>query len=148
MRGYFAIGIYHPKKSVNCGTLWRSANAMGASAIFTISPRFNENFTDQCTDTMKSWRHMPYLRFKNTQDLRESWPYADFIGVEMHESATPVKDFIHPERGVYILGAEDSGLPDKVLDLCRYKVYIPSSRCLNVAVAGSIILYDRTTKTN
>ena len=33
---YFEIGVYHPKKEVNIGTLWRTAYQLGASVIFTI----------------------------------------------------------------------------------------------------------------
>lgn len=29
-RGYYGIGIYHPKTTENVGTLWRSAHNFGA----------------------------------------------------------------------------------------------------------------------
>lgn len=30
-RGYFEIGVYHPKTPMNVGTLWRSAYQLGAA---------------------------------------------------------------------------------------------------------------------
>ena len=39
------------------------------------------------------------------------------VGVEM--GGTPLADFIHPPRAVYILGAEDMGIPSAVLKVSR-----------------------------
>ncbi len=49
---------------------------------------------------------------------------------------------------VYILGAEDAGLPKKVLQACHSVVSLPSERyaSYNVAMAGSIVMYDRLAK--
>ena len=49
----------------------------------------------------------------------------------------------HPERAAYLLGAEDHGLSPAVLAMCHRIVVLPGRHCLNVAVAGSLILYDR-----
>jgi tRNA G18 (ribose-2'-O)-methylase SpoU len=50
---------------------------------------------------------------------------------------------VHPERGIYILGNETVGLPQEILSRCNNIVKIPTSFSLNVAIAGSIVLYDR-----
>lgn len=51
----------------------------------------------------------------------------------------------HPLRALYLLGAEDHGLPPEVLARCHEVVQVPSPSpySLNVAVAGSLVLYDR-----
>ena len=56
--------------------------------------------------------------------------------------------FEHPERAVYLLGAEDAGLPDAVVRACHRHVALPSERyeSYNVAAAGSIVMYDRMAK--
>ena len=57
--------------------------------------------------------------------------------------------FAHPERALYLLGAEDHGLSETTVGRCHASgglVTIPSSLCLNVATAGSILIYDRITK--
>ena len=36
MRGYFGIGIEGSSKPMNAGNLFRSANAFGASFVFTV----------------------------------------------------------------------------------------------------------------
>ena len=60
----------------------------------------------------------------------------------------PLAEFEHPERAIYVLGAEDSGLPDAVVRSCLRCVHIEAEReeSFNVAVAGSLIMYDRLVK--
>lgn len=140
-RGYCGIGIYGTKTSVNVGTLWRSAGLMGASFIFTVGRRFPK----QASDTIKAWKHIPLWHFDSLNDLHIPHD-CPLIGVEQTEKSKSLPTFVHPERAIYLLGAEDTGLPAKVIDRCRSTVEIPSDRCLNVAVAGSIVLYDRMVK--
>jgi tRNA G18 (ribose-2'-O)-methylase SpoU len=68
---------------------------------------------------------------------------ATLIGVEM--DGEPLNDFMHPPQAVYLLGAEDHGLPDEIRDKCNRIVSLNSVRVpsYNVAVAGSIVLYHR-----
>ena len=49
---------------------------------------------------------------------------------------------------MYVLGAEDEGLPKSVRRACRHVVALPSIRSAsyNVAVAGALVLYDRFMK--
>jgi tRNA C32,U32 (ribose-2'-O)-methylase TrmJ len=51
-------------------------------------------------------------------------------------------------RALYLLGAEDRGLPPAVLRQCHQVVRIPCpvDRPLNVAVAGSVVIHDRYAK--
>lgn len=67
----------------------------------------------------------------------------DVVGYE----STPLYDFAHPERAAYILGSEDHGVPPELISAAEHCVYIPGSYSLNVAVAGSFVIYDRYTKT-
>lgn len=144
MRGYFAIGVYHPKTKVNIGTLWRSAYIFGASYIFTIGRRYKS----QTSDTMKTPRHIPLFHFLSFAEFKDQLPYdAQLICVEQDDEAVSLKGFNHPQRSIYLLGAEDSGISKEIL-INHQIVYIPSQRdfCLNVSVAGSIVMYDRFIK--
>jgi tRNA C32,U32 (ribose-2'-O)-methylase TrmJ len=51
--------------------------------------------------------------------------------------------FHHPSRAAYVLGPERGALSNELLGRCDYVVRIPSSFCVNVAMAGAIIMYDR-----
>ena len=143
-RGYFGIGVYHPKTEENIGTLWRSAYIFGASFIFTIGRRYKK----QPTDTVKAFRHIPLWNFVDFDDFIRHIPYnVSIVCVEITNNAKLLSETSHPEQAVYLLGAEDYGIPEEIMR-GHQKVIIPSVRgiCLNVAVAGSIVMYDRLIK--
>lgn len=147
-RGYFGVGIYAAKTPENVGGLWRSAHAFGASFIFTIGARYPKA---QATDTGKAWLHVPLIEHNDVAAFVASVPRGcEVIGVECAQDVkvpTPLPEFKHPERAIYLLGAEDRGLPrDVMADVCTRLVEIPAAICLNVATAGSIVLYDRVAK--
>lgn len=93
---------------------------------------------------MKAWKHVPLQSFEDFPAFAASIPMeCELIGVELHEDATPLKRFSHPERAIYLLGAEDHGLSPDALKRCDRVVQIESRLCLNVAVAGSIVMWHR-----
>jgi tRNA G18 (ribose-2'-O)-methylase SpoU len=142
-RGYFAIGIVGGKNTLNVGTLWRSAGNMGAAYIFTIGRRYPQ----QASDTIKAWKHIPLFDYATFDDFAAHRPKdCMLIGVEQTPRAVDLPAFTHPERAIYLLGAEDTGLPSHIVGKCQRIVQIPSARCLNVSVAGSIVMYDRNAK--
>lgn len=143
-RGYFGIGVYHPKKEQNIGTLMRSAYCFGADFAFTLGRRYDR----QASDTPDAARHLPLYHYADIDDLVKHLPQGcPLIGVELADDATPLNRFDHPERACYLLGAEDYGLSSAVLSRCADVLVIPhASPCLNVAVAGSLVLYDRSVK--
>lgn len=143
MRGYFEIGIFQGKTEHNVGTLWRSAYQLGANGIFTIGSRIKK----QSSDTCQAWRHIPLRQFQDIEAFLLSAPYdCPVIGVEM--GGVPLSTFSHPERAIYLLGAEDYGLTDRAKNVCHSIVSLESVRTesYNVAVAGSIVMYDRFVK--
>ncbi len=141
--GYFGIGIFEPKNETNMGTLWRSASILGATFIFTIGKRYKK----QSTDTNKSWKEIPLFHYTDFEDFYVHLPYScQLVGVELDARSVPVEQFAHPDRCVYLLGAEDHGLTNAVRDRCHHLVQLPGATSLNVASAGSIMLYDRHLK--
>ena len=142
-RGYFGIGIYNTKDSVNYGTLFRSANCFGADFIFLLGRRFEK----QRSDTMRTERHCPLYEYTTVADFYEHLPHGcQLVGVEICERAKSLETFGHPIQAAYILGPEDGSLPPEVLNRCQHIVKIDTTACLNVSVAGSIVLYDRHRK--
>lgn len=146
MRGYFGIGVINGKCEANIGTLWRSANIMGAQFIFTIGRRYPKK---QSTDTMQTPRHIPLFEYETWEDFKKNIPRdCEVIAVELDERSKPIETMKHPERAIYLLGAEDRGIPDIVLQDCKRIIQLPGKHCLNVSVAGSIVMYDRFLKSN
>lgn len=141
--GYFAIGIYNPKTEHNIGTLWRTAYILGAQYIFTVGKRYKK----QTSDVVRTWSRIPLFHYDSIEDLCENIPYdCRLVGVELNEKAAMLHEFNHPKRAIYLLGAEDAGLPDFILEKCHQLIKLPGNSSLNVAVTGSIVVHDRVSK--
>lgn len=140
-RGYVGIGVYRSKFAVNVGTLVRSAHAMGGTFVYTVGRRYESEPSAVGQD-----RHIPALHFESVESLTAAIPDdATLVCIEVAPSARPLHSFVHPERAVYLLGAEDDGLPDDAVT-AHPTVEVPSEWPLNVATAGSVVLYDRLVK--
>lgn len=136
-RGYFGIVFYEPKFHKNIGTAIRSAHCFGVNFIGIIGKRY----TREPSDTMISERHIPIYHYINLKDFMNHLPMGcEVIGVEV--DGEDIKNFIHPRRVVYLFGGEDRTLPAEI----KNRIKIDTSHCLNMAVAASIVLYDRSIK--
>ncbi len=142
-RGYFAIGIYNPLKEVNIGTLWRSAHNFGAAFIFIIGRKYKL----QKSDTTKAYLSVPLYEYADFNEFYKNLPKdCRLTGIEIDARATPIKNFVHGDRTIYLLGSEKRGLPPEVIDQCNNIVQLPGKFCNNVAVCGSIVMFDRINK--
>jgi len=142
-RGYFGIGIYNAKFAGNLGTLWRSAHTLGAAYIFNIGERYKK----QKSDVSVAFRHIPFFEYKDFEEFKTSVPReSTLVAIENVKPKYRLETYCHPERAIYLLGAEDVGLPPEVLNECKHTVVLPGEFCLNVATTGSIVMYDRLVK--
>ncbi len=142
-QGFFGIGIQNGKTPENLGVLWRSAQNLGASFIFTIGNRYAK----QACDTHKATGAMPYFHYNTFDEFYKNLPKgAMLVGVEKNDDAQKLETFEHPRRCVYLLGAEDHGLSKVAIVKSHFLVKFKSTLSLNVSVAGSIVMYDRQSK--
>jgi len=139
-RGYFAIGAERISKALNLGNLMRSAHGFGASFTFTIGASYQA--LEARADTSKGRQHLPHYNWATPDDL--ALPEGcRLVGVELLEEAIDLPSFRHPLRAAYVLGPEQGELSPGLLARCDYVVRIPSSFCINLAMAGAIVMYDR-----
>lgn len=137
---YFEIGIYYPKSADNVGTLWRTAYQLGAAGVFTIGKRYK----NQASDPFKVPRHIPLRNYPDFDAFLENRPLGSLL-IAVEENGTLLSHFDHPPQAIYLLGAENFGLPKSVLDKCQAIVSLEAmiKPSFNVAVTGSIVMYDR-----
>jgi tRNA G18 (ribose-2'-O)-methylase SpoU len=140
MRGYFAIGAERISKPMNMGNLLRSAHAFGAKFFFTIGahPRAFE----ARSDTSKAHFHLPVYHWGSAAEMVLPLR-CKLVGVELIEGAMELPSFRHPLHAAYVLGPELGVLSDELLSRCDHVVKIPTAFCINVAMAGAIVMYDR-----
>lgn len=118
----------------------RAAHCFGASLVMMQGARFR---TDAANVT-RADRHIPTLHVDN---ICESTPYnCQKVAVDLIDGATDLRDFIHPERALYIFGPEDGTLGKEVYSRCQHVVSIPTAFCLNLAATVNVVLYDRLLK--
>ncbi len=139
-RGYFAIGAERMSKSLNLGNLMRSGHAFGASFTFTIGATYKA--LEAHADTSKSQVHLPHYNWQSLDEMRLPQG-AKLVGIELIDGAIDLPSFRHPLRAAYVLGPERGSLSEPLLARCDYVVKIPTSFCVNVAMAGAIVMYDR-----
>lgn len=142
-QGYCGIGVYQGKTEHNIGTLWRSAYILGAAYIFTIEKKYKK----QSSDVLRTWSRIPMFHHKTFEDFLTHIPYdCRIIGVEIDDKAEELASFAHPKRAIYLLGSENNGLPQHILDKCHFIIRLKGNSSLNVGVTGSIVLHDRCAK--
>lgn len=132
-----------PLHGANLGTLLRTCDAVGAclavprwSWVPEALARGNTLRDRSCVH----WVNDPagWMAAQRARDTR-------VLGVELAEGAIRLADLpMADRRTVVVLGHEQTGIPPEALDLLDDMVEIPmigTGSSLNVAVAGSLVLY-------
>jgi len=128
---------------VNLGTLLRTCDATGACLAVSHSKAARAALAKGNTLRHRSCVHwvggVPnWLRRQRAQGVR-------IVGVELADDAVRLADVeAAREKTIIVLGHEHHGIPDDVWDLLDDVIEIPmigAGSSLNVAVAGSLVLY-------
>lgn len=139
-RGYFVIGAERMSKSLNLGNLMRSAHGFGASFTFTVGATYQA--LEARADTSKGQDHLPHYNWDTLEDM--AFPQGcKLVGIELVDDAIDLPSFRHPMRAAYVLGPELGSLSPELQARCDYLIKIPTRFCVNVAMAGAIVMYDR-----
>ena len=132
-----------PKYSVNLGTLLRTCDAVGACLAVPRKPWVPEALEKGNTLRQPSCVHWVDRPLRWLDQQRASG--CAVIGVELADNAVRLADLPAARRKtIMVLGHESGGIPDEALHLLDSAVEIPmvgTGQSLNVAVAGSLVLY-------
>jgi tRNA (guanosine-2'-O-)-methyltransferase len=132
-----------PMHGVNLGTLLRTCDAVGACLAVPKYP-----WVPEALDRGNTLRRPTCVHFTGDQ---LTWLAAQrargsrIVGAELADEAVRLADLPPArERTVLVLGHERTGIPPEALELLDTAVEIPMlghGASLNVAVAGSLVLY-------
>lgn len=129
----------------NAGTLVRSAEAFGASAV-CFGPESVEPYNDKLVRaTMGAIFRIPIVRYTDWPDLATALGRAQLETVGASAAGADIRSVEVPQRSALVLGNERQGLgglPAGALALTLGIPQRPEGESLNVAVAGSILLYE------
>src|SRR5215831_13988144 len=141
MRGYFGIGVEGISKPMNLGSLLRSAHAFGASFAFTIGAAFDAE-SAAAADTSAAVASLPLHEYPDLAGL--TLPHGcRLVGIELMDNAVELPSFTHPPQAAYVLGAERASLSPALVERCDFVVKIPTRFSINLAIAGTLAMYDR-----
>ena len=141
MKGYFAIGAEGISKPMNLGALMRTANAFGASFVFSVKAEDRTKIAYK-SDTSRTFKSVPYYQWESIEEMvlpRE----CQMVGVELTDDAVDLPEFRHPRMAAYVLGPERGNLSAAMQDRCDHIIKIPTKFCINVSLAGALVMYDR-----
>lgn len=146
MRGYFGIGVERISKPMNAGSLFRTANAFGASFVFTLNAYYTVR-QGNMADTSHALDALPFFEWDTMDDMTLPKGCC-LVGVEFLDEAIELPRYRHPSAAAYVLGPEKGSLSDQVLARCHDVIKIPTRFCINVALAGALVMYDRVLSSN
>ena len=133
-----------PMHGANLGTLLRTCDAVGACLAVPRLPWVPEALARGNTlrrPACVHWIGRDACRWLAEQRLAGSRT----VGVELADEAVRLADLpAARRRTIAVLGHEHAGIPPEALDLLDVAVEIPmigTGASLNVAVAGSLVLY-------
>lgn len=141
MRGFFGVGVQKISKGANLGTLVRTTHAFGGQFFFTLETALDLHEV-RVSDTSDAFDHLPFYDFRAEADLRLP-AGCQLVGVELTPDAIDLPSFRHPTRAAYVLGPEMGSLSPSLQERCDHIIKIPTKFCVNVGVAGALVLYDR-----
>jgi tRNA G18 (ribose-2'-O)-methylase SpoU len=128
----------------NLGTLLRTCDAAGACMAVPDTVHYRDALARG--DTLRRRPHIHWItRSKQSWIRRQRREGYRIVAVELAEDATPLPRLSAARgRTVVLLGHEHHGIPMEVWDSIDEVVEIPmvgTGASLNVAVAGSLVLY-------
>jgi tRNA G18 (ribose-2'-O)-methylase SpoU len=142
----FAVAAWDITKDHNVGSLVRTAHAVAAEEVMLVGERDWNVEAARTAELYTTITHLPDIdAFRHHLSSRRF----QLVAVELDRRAVSVFDASYPERPCFLLGAELGGVPDELLAEADLVVQIPQwglVPSLNLAVAGSIVLYDYLAK--
>jgi TrmH family RNA methyltransferase len=131
------IALWRVADPGNVGTLIRSADALGPAFVALSAGSADPTSPKAIRASMGALFRVPLLEFEEAPR-----PWTALVP----RAGAPLDEVEGIRHGSLVLGAERDGLPDEVLTRCDERASIRlagGADSLNVAMAGTIALYER-----
>jgi TrmH family RNA methyltransferase len=132
----------------NAGTILRSADALGATAVITSQGSVDMYSPKVVRSTAGSLWHLPIFERVSLDHLQATFPNLKFATLSA-DGKKSIRDFAINENTVLIFGNEARGLADLEVPAVTEELAIPmagNAESLNLSAAVSIVLYELTAK--
>lgn len=143
----FFPGVYVYAEDIrspfNCGSIFRSAEAMGAEKVIISPMCINPHHPKAVRSGMGCIETLGYER-KSLEELENFSKENNLPIFVLETGGTPIEEFKFPDRGICIIGSEELGVSPEALSKATYgRVTIPMKglkASLNVGVAYGILM--------
>jgi tRNA G18 (ribose-2'-O)-methylase SpoU len=143
-----AIAAWNITKEHNVGSLVRTAHAAAATEIILVGEREWNIEAASTAELFTSVVQLPDIETFQDHLIVNRW---DLVAVELDHRSVNLFDAEYPVRPCFLVGAERGGIPEELLSQAELVVQIPQwglIPSLNLAIAGSIVVYDHLAKTH
>jgi FMN phosphatase YigB (HAD superfamily)/tRNA(Leu) C34 or U34 (ribose-2'-O)-methylase TrmL len=137
----FHVAIENWRHDLNIGTVVRTANAFGATAVHIIGHRRWNKRGAMVTDRYQHVHHHPTIEEFVTWAEGEG---LEVVGVDNLPGSEPIETALIPEKCAFLFGQEGTGLSEpartavgRVLSIAQYG----STRSINAGVAAGIAMH-------
>ncbi len=144
-----SIGLCNPKSPDNVGSVMRAAGNFRVDAVFYTGRRYPRAVALN-PDIPKMSRSVSQdVPLTGVACLLDAVAAGmQIVCVEFATNATPLTEYVHPEKAFYLFGPEDGTLSQEVVDSADAVVYVPTVGCMNLAATVNVLLYDRLIKSS
>jgi len=141
-----AIAAWSISKEHNVGSLVRTAHAAGAEEVILVGDR---EWNVEAARTSDLYTQIIHLG--SADELLEHLEARRYglVVVELAPTSVSLFDAEYPSRPCFLVGAELGGVPEELIRAAELVVEIPQwglVPSLNLAMAGSIVIYDHLAK--
>ncbi len=137
-----AIAGWNTTKEHNVGTLVRTAHAAAAEEVLLVGER---EWNVEAAKTAEFYTQVTFLADEKAFLEHLEQKLWNLVAVELNSRSVSLFEAQYPQRPCFLLGAELGGVPERLIEAASLVVEIPQwglVPCLNLAVAGSIVIYD------
>lgn len=129
----------------NIGTIIRTSEAMGASAIILLNGCCNSNNHKVIRAAMGSSFRLPVIPNVDVKNLFNLLNKNNYMTICDDMKGTNIVNYKFSEKSALFIGQEGQGLSDYIIANCRSRIAIPmygQVESLNVATSTAICLYE------
>jgi len=129
----------------NIGGLFRTADAARIAEIVLYNCPFDLKNRTFKKNARSTYQYVPYRVIEHQKELIAYSQQHNLVCVEYTNHSTPIAKTDLPTPITLVVGNEQRGVSQEVLDICLKAVHLPMlgiQSSLNVCTAGSIAIYD------
>lgn len=136
-----SAGITDP---VNIGSVFRICDAVGCQKILFIDTPVNK--LQKLKNVSRRLDEKIAHEFISAKEFIERYSeFPHLVAIEITTNSTDVFRTSLPQNAIFVLGGEQFGIPEPILEICSQAVHIPMygvGGAMNVATSLGIVLYE------